>query len=94
MNMTRKYEPRFKQEVIEFAMAHPMMPQKQIAEDFGIPKDTLHSWLSGRNRNKPGEQLTESADLRAARRRIKELEQEVIILKRAAAYFANEMRPK
>ncbi|GGK36058.1 hypothetical protein GCM10010124_30870 [Pilimelia terevasa] len=44
--------------------------------------------------NRPGVTAVQSADLREARRRIKLLEQENEILRRAAAFFARDISPK
>ena len=44
--------------------------------------------------NKPGTTATEAAELRAARRRIRLLEQENEVLRRAAAYLSQANLPK
>ena len=66
---------------------------KQTAADLGIHAVTLHSWLrqddidQGR---RPGRSTQESAELRAARGRIRQLEQEIAILRRAATWLDEE----
>ncbi len=65
----------------------------QIAKDFGISEACLHRWLKiadvyeGR---KPGVTTAEMAELREIeiKKRVRLLEQENEILRRAAAYFA------
>jgi len=43
---------------------------------------------------RPGVSVSESAELREAKKRVRVLEQEVEILRRAAAYFAKDIAPK
>ena len=70
----------------------------QIAKDFGISDATLANWLKRADIEdgvRPGSsKLTESEREREQRRRIKTLEQENEILRRAAAYFAKQFPPK
>ena len=72
-------------------------PYRQIAKDFGISEATLHNWMKQADVDdgvKPGVSSTETVELREAKKRVRVLEQEVEILKRAAAYFARETLPK
>ena len=66
----------------------------QVAKDFGISEACLHRWLKIADREDGVDPpaatravVTESAELREARKRIKLLEQENEILRRAAAYL-------
>ena len=72
-------------------------PYRQIAKDFGISEATLHNWMKQADVDdgvKPGVSSTETVELREAKKRVRVLEQEVEILKRAAAFFARETLPK
>jgi transposase-like protein len=69
----------------------------QIAKDFGISEATLHSWIKKADVEdgvRPGLKEADAAELRELKKRIKMIEQENEILRRAAAYFAKELRPK
>jgi transposase-like protein len=64
---------------------------EQIAADFGVHPMTLSKWLRQAaidDGDKPGVTTGESEELRAARRRIRLLEQENEVLRRAAAYLS------
>ncbi len=66
-------------------------PIKDIAKDVGISEACLRNWLHAADvadGEKPGVTKTESAELREARRRIRLLEQENEVLRRAAAYLS------
>ena len=72
-------------------------PLSQIAKDFGISESCLHRWLSVADIEDgvwPGMTSSESAELREARKRVRLLEQENEILRRATAYFARDVLPK
>jgi transposase len=68
-----------------------------MAKDFGISEACLHRWLKLADVEdgvRPGIPAAESAELREAKKRIRLLEQENEILRRAAAFFAREITPK
>ena len=70
--------------------------QKQTAYELGIHPVTLSKWVEQDDIDRgetPGRSSTESAELRAARRRIRELETELVIV-RQAAKFLGEDRPR
>lgn len=89
--MPRPYPSEFRQRAISLVREGRQV--KQTAVDLGIHEVTLHSWLrqddidSGR---RPGATTQESAELRAARQRIRQLEQELSILKRAQSWLDEE----
>jgi len=89
--MPRPYPPEFRQRAI--ALVRDGRQVKQTATDLGIHEVTLHSWLPqddidhGR---RPGNTSKESVELRAARQRIRQLEQELAIVKRAQAWLDGE----
>ena len=69
---------------------------KQIASDFGISESCLVNWLSAADREdgrKPGPSAGELAELREAKKRIRLLEQENEVLRRAAAYLSQANLP-
>ncbi|GMA24932.1 transposase-like protein IS3/IS911 [Luteimicrobium album] len=71
-------------------------PVKQIAKDFGISESCLRNWMRAADVEdgaKPGVSAAESVELREARRRVRLLEQENEVLRRAAAHFAQAHLP-
>ena len=74
----------------------PGVTLEQIATDFGIHPITLSKWLSKaaiEDGSKPGVTSAEAAELRDAKRRIRLLEQENEVLRRAAAYLSQANLP-
>ena len=72
------------------------MTIEQIAEDFGVHTMTLQKGLQRAAVDegaKPGQSRTEGVELREARKRIRLLEQENEILRRAAAYLSQANLP-
>lgn len=66
-------------------------PLKEVAADFGIAESCLRNRLSRadvEDGSRPGVTATEAVELREARRRIRLLEQENEVLRRAAAYLS------
>jgi transposase-like protein len=69
---------------------------EQIATDFGVHPMTLHKWMRQADIDegtKPGKTTGESGELQDARRRIRLLEQENEVLRRAAAYLSQANLP-
>jgi transposase len=71
---------------------------KQAAVELGIHPVTLSKWLRQDdidNGRRPGTPSSESAGLRTARRRIRELETELSIVRQAAKFLGEDApRPK
>ena len=71
-----------------------------VAKDFGISEACLHRWLKiadredGVDRTGSPEARDESAELREARKRIKLLEQEAEVMRRAVGYLSRDVNPK
>ena len=70
---------------------------RHVARDFGISESCLHHWLSLdeiERGDRPGLTKAESTELREVKKRNRILEEENLILRRAAAFFAKESLPK
>jgi len=94
--MPKPFPAEFRRDVVAVARKHEA-PIAQIARDFGISEATLHNWLKKadiEDGTRPGVSAAEAAELRDAKKRIRLLEQENEILRRAAAFFARELPPK
>jgi len=93
----KPYPQEFRDDVVRVARNRgPGVHLKQIAKDFGISESCLTNWMSKADIEegaKPGTTAAENADLREARRRIKLLEQENEVLRRAAAYLSQANLP-
>lgn len=69
----------------------------QIARDFGISETCVSNWVRKADveeGKRPGTTAAEAAELREARKRIRILEQENEILRRAAIYLGRGSLPK
>ena len=88
----KPYPAEFRDDVVRVARnREPGVTIEQIAKDFGVHPMTLQKWLSRAEIDdgvKPGQTRTEAVELREARKRIRLLEQEVEVLRRAAAYLS------
>jgi transposase len=93
----KPYPKEFRDDVVRVARDRdPGVTVEQIANDFGVHPMTLFKWLRQADIDagaKPGVSSTESAELRQARARIKLLEQENEVLRRAAAYLSQANLP-
>ena len=95
--MPKPYPKEFRDDVVRVARNRDDgVTLDQIAADFGVHPMTLSKWMRQSDVDqgvKSGSSSSESAELRAARRRIKLLEQENEVLKRAAAYLSQANLP-
>ena len=94
--MPKAFPAEFRRDVIAVARKSDASIAK-IAKDFGISESCLQRWLDQADIEegvRPGVPAAEAAELRELRRRNRQLEQEVEILRRAAAYFAKDIVPK
>ena len=93
----KPYPSEFRDDVVRVARGRePGATIEQIATDFGVHPMTLTQWLrraAAEEGAKPGVTRSEGAELREARKRIRLLEQEVEVLRRAAAYLSQANLP-
>ncbi|GAB6858056.1 transposase [Microbacterium xylanilyticum] len=95
--MPKPYPSEFRDDVVRVARnREPGVTIEQIAKDFGVHPMTLQKWLRRADVDegaKPGHSRTEATELREARKRIRLLEQENEVLRRAAAYLSQANLP-
>lgn len=95
--MPKPFPEEFRRDVIAVARKGEA-PLRQIAKDFGISEGCLHRWLKIADRQDGVGTTTknpdESTELREARKRIKLLEQEAEVMRRAVAYLSRDVNPK
>jgi len=95
--MPKPYPQEFREDVIRVARnREPDTRLADIAKDFGISESCLNGWLKAADVEdgiKPGLTVAEQAELRAAKKRIRLLEQENEVLRRAAAYLSQANLP-
>ena len=96
--MPKPYPEEFRDDVVKVARSRPDgVTLERIAADFGIHPMTLSKWMrqaavdAG---DRPGVTSVESAELREAKKRIRMLEMENEVLRRAAAYLGQANLPK
>lgn len=95
----QNYPPQFKADAVELYRSRPEATINSVADDLGISSGTLRNWVRSAGASKPrgwrpmAEPVpatpleTENV---ALRRKVRELEEERDILRRAAKYFAGE----
>ena len=95
--MPKPYPKEFRDDVVRVARnREPGVHLKQIAADFGISESCLTNWLRTADVEdgvKPGTTSEQSAAERELRRRVRLLEQENEVLRRAAAYLSQANLP-
>lgn len=95
--MPKPYPREFRDDVVRVARNRDAgVTIEEIAADFGVHPMTVSKWMRNADVDdgvKPGTTTSESAEVRALRRRVKLLEQENEVLKRAAAYLSQANLP-
>lgn len=95
--MARQYSKEFKAEAIKMVL-EGKKSQNKIADELGLKPSTLSTWIrkykSNPERGIEGSQVmtVSEIELRKLKKRNRELEEEVAILKKAAAYFAKNQK--
>src|SRR4051812_185963 len=94
-----QYTEQFRKDAVALVQSSDS-PLRQIARDLGVNHETLRGWVRAEERKtaagRPAEPeltltLSERDELRKLRARVRELELEKDILRKAAQYFAKEM---
>ncbi|MFJ3505682.1 IS3 family transposase [Streptomyces sp. NPDC090135] len=96
----KHYPAEFKADAVALYRSRPGATVRSVAADLGVNTETLRNWIRVADGRRPGAHSTPpipaqaggddvQAELAAARKRIRELEEERDILREAARYFAN-----
>lgn len=99
----KHYPPEFKVDAVALYRSRPDATIKSVADDLGVNPETLRNWIRLAEGRRCGpavirpDQAAPAADSveaqnAALRRRVRELEEERDILRKAARYFAGETR--
>ena len=94
--MPKAFPSEFREEVVRVARRREQ-PLRQTAKDFGISESCLNRWLALdeiESRERRGVTTAEAEQMRELKKRNRVLEEENLILRRAAAFFAKESLPK
>jgi transposase len=93
--MPKSYSPEFRRKVLDLLKAG--RPVAEVASDLGVTAASIYVWRKQELIDtgvKPGTTTTENAELRAARRRIADLETELAVTKRANELLKEVVPPK
>ncbi len=95
--MPKPYPQEFREDVIRVARNRgPGVRLKDIAADFGISESCLNNWLKQADVEdgiKPGVTEAEHVENRELRKRLRLVEQENEVLRRATAYLSQANLP-
>lgn len=99
----KHYPAEFEADAVALYRSRPGATIKSVAADLGVNTETLRNWIRAADGRRSGAHSAPTAapqsggdavqaELAAARKRIRELEEERDILRKAARYFAGETR--
>ena len=90
----KKHPAEFKERAVKLAVESDQ-PIAQTARDLGVNENTLHTWIGKYHRTERQEQEVNDehvyAELQRLRKENARLKEEREILKKAAAYFAQQL---
>lgn len=89
---TRRYTAEFKRDAVALLVSSGR-PTKEVARELGVSDASLGAWLRAEQGGSQGRKSTEAEKDKEEvrlRRRIRELEQEIEILKRFTSYWVKE----
>ena len=93
----KNYDGQFKKEIVQ-AYKEGKRSVGSLASELGVHENTVYKWIRLYEEDPAnafpgsGHMKPEEEELIRSKRRIKELEEELEILKKAAAYFAKNSR--
>ncbi len=93
--MPKRYPPEFRERVL--ALVHAGRSVAQVAADLEVSQSAVYKWRDQElidTGARPGLSSMQSMELVAARRRIRELEAELDILRRASTALREVVLPK
>ena len=97
----KNYPPEFKADVVALCESRPDATIRSVAADLGINPETLRNWVRAAGASRPQGRRTQApaqppapleAENAALRKKVRELEEEREIPRKAAKYFAGETR--
>ena len=92
----KAFPEEFRRDVVAVARKGEA-PITQIAKDFGVSPAALHRWMKIADKEDgimSGAVSDDAAKLREANKRIRLLEQEAEVMRRAVAYLSRDINPK
>jgi transposase len=94
--VAKSYAPEFRRRTV--ALVRSSRSVSDVAHDVGVSDATMYRWIAQDRVDRgerPGPSSSDRGELAQARRRIRELETELAITKKASALFSDtEVRPK
>ena len=90
----RKFTDEYKQDVIRM-LEEKRIPIKQLAEDMGIGVELIYSWRKkyGKDKQSNNRKPENTAEVKKLIKRLREVEEERDILKKAMAIFTQPENP-
>jgi transposase len=97
----KHYPAEFKADAVALYESRPGATIRQVAADLEVNPETLRNWVRAAGASRPRGRRAEApeepptpleAENAALRRKVRELEEEREILRKAAKYFAGETR--
>jgi transposase len=97
----KHYPPEFKADAVALYESRPEATIRSVAADLGVNPETLRNWVRAAGASRPRGRRAEAsaepptpleAENAALRKKVRELEEEREILRKAAKYFAGETR--